>query len=592
MFASMLGFLLTVGIALFIVFVSFAALISASEGEQEPKVESNSILHIEFKKAIKDRPSNNPLENFDFNTLEDKTPMSLNSIINNIEKAKYDKRIIGIYLDVASLKANLATTEEIRKALEDFKTSGKFIVSYSEYYNQAEYYLASVADEIYLNPAGELDFKGYAATLMFFKDALNRLEIDMQVIRHGKFKSAIEPFIRNDMSEANRKQYEELLDGIWTDRIQKIAQARDQSPSKLNQIADSLNIRIAKDAVSYGLVDKLLFEDEVNKILLEKIEDTESESPTFVTLNTYRKTKRSTKPNEDQEIKELWNSKNKIAIIFAEGEIVSGKSKDGAMGSETIANAIKEARKDDKVKAIVLRVNSPGGSALASDVMWRETQLAKESKPLVVSMGDVAASGGYYISCGADVIYAESSTVTGSIGVFGLIPNMSGMLKNKLGIHTDVVGTNTYADGLSPFRPLTQTERNALQDKIEFIYDDFTSKVAQGRNMTQAEVDSIGQGRVWNGLSAKRIGLVDEIGGLDDAIIKAAMLAELKDYKLKELPAQEDPFQKMMNELANNAKIQLFGDDFGVAEKYYANMKRVFNSEGIYMRLPVDFVIE
>ena len=286
------------------------------------------------------------------------------------------------------------------------------------------------------------------------------------------------------------------------------------------------------------------------------------------------------------------NSKNKVAVIFAEGEIVSGESRDGVMGSETIAKAIKKARQDDKVKAIVLRVNSPGGSALASDVMWREVTLAKAVKPVVVSMGGVAASGGYYISCAADKIFAEASTITGSIGVFGLIPNMKGMFNNKLGINIDRVNTNTFSDGLTPFRPLEEKEKEALKSMIEDIYSDFTQKVADGRGMTQANVDSIGQGRVWTGINAKEIGLVDEIGGLNDAIAFAVKTSNLEDYRLDEMPAQEDPFEKMMKELSSEVRIQILGEDIGKAEHYYRNIKSVISTRGVYTRLPVEIIID
>ncbi len=590
MLATMLGLLLTIGIGIFILFITITAIASSSDESKEPTIADNSVLHLRFENQIKDRPSNNPFENFDFNTFEDRTPLSLKSIIDNIEKAKQDDRIKGIYLDVPSLKADMATTEEIRKALEDFKSDGKFIVSYSENYGQGEYYLASVSDEVLLNPAGELNFKGYSATLMFFKDALNRLEVDMQVIRHGKFKSAIEPFIRNDMSDANRKQYQELIDGVWNNRLQKISISRKLSTEELNKIADSLEIRIAEDALEHRLVDQLLYEDEVIDLLKEKAAAAD-EDLNLVRLNSFKKTKKA-KSIERGQATEKWNAKEKIAIVYAEGEIISGKSKDGSMGSETVVEAIKEARKDERVKAIVLRINSPGGSALASDVMWRETQLAKQEKPLVVSMGNVAASGGYYLACGADYIFAESSTVTGSIGVFGLIPNLKPMLNNKLGVHTDQVTTNAYSDGLSSFRALKTKERESLREMIEHIYDDFTQKVADGRGMEQSEVDSIGQGRVWNGLSAKRIGLVDEIGGLNSAIAKAVSLAELDEYKLKVLPKKQDPFEKMMSELTQQAKLNLLGQEFGAAEKYYLNFKRILNADGVYMRMPVDVTVE
>lgn len=591
MFASMLGLILTIALAIIIFIGVISAVISSSQSENAPKIADNTILHIQFKKLIQDRPTNNPWENFDFNTFEDKTPLGLKNILDNIEKAKNDDRIKGIYLDIASLQANMASIEEIRKELIDFKSSGKFIVSYSENFGQGEYYLSSVADEIYLNPAGEMTFKGLSAQVMFFKDMLSRLEIDMQVIRHGKFKSAIEPFIREDMSDENRAQISTLVNTLWDYQLEQMSSARNISVAQLNEIADGLLIRSAVDAEKFKLVDGLKYEDEVLSMLKSKLSIEEKDELNTIALSQLNKVKRSTQ-NSSESSKEKTISKNRIAIIFAEGEIVSGKSRDGSMGSETIAKAIKEARNDDKVKAIVLRVNSPGGSALASDVMWREVVLAKKEKPVVVSMGGVAASGGYYISCAADKIYAESSTITGSIGVFGLIPNMKGMFNKKLGINIDRVNTNEFSDGLTPFRPLEETERAALKDMIEIIYDDFTQKVADGRKMTQAAVDSIGQGRVWTGINAKEIGLIDEIGGLEDAISFAVEMADVEDYRLTELPAQEDPFQKMLKGLSNDVRLQILGEEIGRAEYYYNNIKQVINSKGVYTRLPVEIIID
>jgi len=588
MFASMLGFGLTIFVVVVFFIASISALIAGAEDKESPKVAENSVLHIQFENAIQDRPSNNPFENIDFNTLENKTPLSLKNILDNIQKAKADENIKGIYLDISSLQANMASIEEIRNELINFKESGKFIVSYSENFGQGEYYLSSVADEIYLNPAGEMTFKGLSAQVMFFKDMLGRLDIDMQVIRHGKFKSAIEPFIREDMSEANREQVSTLVNTLWNHMTQQIAEARGITVEELNTIADGLLIRNAQDAKQYKLIDDLLYEDEVLAALKEKSGIEESQALKTIALKKLNRVKDS--KMEDSKIK--INSKNRVAVIFAEGEIVSGESRDGVMGSETIAKALKQARQDDKIKAIVLRVNSPGGSALASDVMWREVVLAKAEKPVIVSMGGVAASGGYYISCAADKIFAETSTITGSIGVFGLIPNMKGMFNNKLGINIDRVNTNTFSDGLTPFRPLELKEREALKDMIEAIYSDFTQKVADGRGMTQADVDSIGQGRVWTGINAKEIGLVDEIGGLNDAIAYAVATAELEDYRLEEMPEREDPFEKMMKEFSNEVKLQILGEDIGKAEHYYRNIKSVIGTRGVYTRLPVDIIID
>lgn len=593
MFASMLGVILSFVVAFFVFLGVIGSIVSSAQSEKQPFVHDNSILKIQLNKAIQDQPSNNPFENIDFVTFEDNTPLSLKNILDNIEKAKHDDKIKGIYLDVPYLQANMASIEEMRNSLIDFKTSGKFIISYSENYNQSDYYLTSVADEVYLNPAGEMTFKGLSTQLMFFKDALNRLDVDMQVIRHGKFKSAIEPFIRENMSDANREQIETLINSIWGSMLDNISESRGVTGEQLNAIADGLLIRNGENAVSEKLVDALKYEDEVMGILKEKVNAESAEKIKFVSLKKYKKVKASKKAKtETNEAKEKASSSNKVAVIFAEGEIVSGKSRDGQMGSETIAEAIKKARLDDNIKSIVLRVNSPGGSALASDVMWREVVLAKEQKPVVVSMGGVAASGGYYIACAAHKIFAETSTITGSIGVFGVIPNIEGMLKSKMGIDIDRVGTNNYSDGLTLLRPMQPKEKEAIQEMIENIYDDFTQKVADGRGMTQAEVDSIGQGRVWSGVTAKKIGLVDEIGGLNAAIAEAVSLAEVEDYKIIELPKQEDPIQKMVKDFAGDVKLKIFGDEFGVAEKYYVNFKNVINAKGIYTRLPIDIIIE
>ncbi len=588
MFASMLGFSLTIFLVVVFFIASISALVAGAENKEAPKIAQNSVLHIQFENAIQDRPSNNPFENIDFNTFENKTPLSLKNILDNIKKAKSNDDIKGIYLDIASLQANMANIEEIRNELIDFKESGKFIVSYSENFGQSEYYLSSVADEIYLNPAGEMTFKGLSAQVMFFKDMLGRLDIDMQVIRHGKFKSAIEPFIREDMSDANREQVSTLVNTLWNHMTNQISSARNISVEELNTIADELLIRSAIDAKQYQLVDDLLYEDEVLAALKMKVGIEEDETLKTIALKKLNKVKDSKIEGSKLKI----NSKNRIAVIFAEGEIVSGESRDGVMGSETVANAIKDARLDSKIKAIVLRVNSPGGSALASDVMWREVMLAKAEKPVIVSMGGVAASGGYYISCAADKIFAEASTITGSIGVFGLIPNMKGMFNNKLGINIDRVNTNTFSDGLTPFRPLEVKEREALKSMIETIYSDFTQKVADGRGMTQANVDSIGQGRVWTGINAKEIGLVDEIGGLNDAIAFAVETTGVEDYRLQELPTQEDPFEKMMKEFSTEVKYQILGEDLGKAEHYYRNIKSVISTRGVYTRLPVDIIID
>lgn len=587
MFATIAGIFVTFFLLILIFVGIIGSIISAGSEEQYTKVEDNSILHITFENEIQDRDSDNPFENFDFNKFESRNPLGLNHILNNIEKAKADEDIKGIFIELTHLKASMATTEEIRNALLDFKESGKFIISYSESYGQNEYYLSSVADKIYLHPAGELELKGLSAQVLFFKDALDKLDIDMQIIRHGKFKSAVEPFLRNDMSEANEKQLSLLIQSIWNNRIGNIAGSRNISKESINRIADSLLVNTADDALKYHLVDSLKYEDEVSSELMALTETEKVEDLNFMLLEKYTKAKGAVSEDEDKD-KEVRSSKNRIAVVYATGEIRSGENSPGVMGSKSIAEALRKARLDENVKGIVLRVNSPGGSALASDVIWREVVLAKVEKPLVVSMGDLAASGGYYIACAADKIYAQNSTITGSIGVFGIIPNLEGLFENKLGIHLDRVNTNTYSDGLSGMRPMKAREREALQEVVEHIYSDFTAKVAEGRNMTQAAVDSIGQGRVWSGIDAIGIGLVDEIGGLDAAIEGVAALAELEEYKIKELPEQEDPFEKLLKEFTSEAKMQWISNEFGSSYKYFQKVKEISESNDIYMRMPVE----
>ena len=590
MFATIAGIVVTGILAVLIIIGIVGSIVASGSDEEYTKVEDSSILHITFENEIQDRSSDNPFENFDFNKFESRNPSGLNDILNNIEKAKADDKIKGIYIDLTQLKASMATVEEIRNALVEFKESEKFIISYSESYGQSEYYLSSVADKIYLHPAGDMEVKGLSAQVTFFKEALEKLDIDMQVIRHGKFKSAVEPFLRNDMSEENKDQMSLLINTIWESRTEKVAQSRNITIEEINKIADSLLINTAEDALQYKFVDALKYEDEVRNELMTLTDKEKEEDLEFMPLEKYTKAKGAIK-EEDDEDKEVGSSRSRIAVVYASGEIRSGENEPGVMGSETIAKAIRDARQDEYVKAIVLRVNSPGGSALASDVIWREVVLAKEVKPVVVSMGDLAASGGYYISCAADKIYAQNSTITGSIGVFGLIPNMEGLFENKLGIHFDGVKTNAYADGLSVMRPMKAREREAIQKSVEHIYDEFTSKVAEGRNMSQAMVDSIGQGRVWTGKDAISIGLVDEIGGLEDAIEGVAAMAELEDYQVKEYPEQEDPFQKLLKEFTGEAKASWVKEEFGSSYKYYQQIKNITESNDILMRMPEEIEI-
>lgn len=582
MFASMLAMLVTFFITMIIFVAIIGTIISSatSTTEKVVDVKDNSVLHLKFDYQIKDRTSNNPFENFDFSTFETQDNLGLDKILSNIEKAKTDSRIKGIYLDLTSLNTGMASLEEIRNALKGFKKSGKWIISYSEVYTQSTYYLASLSDKLYLNPAGLVEMRGLASELMFFKNALEKLEVEMQIIRHGKFKSAVEPYILEKMSDSNREQMNLILSSAWGSILNDISESRKISIAELNAIADDIKIQTAEDAVKYGFVDKVMYKDEILEELRTRTGAKDFDDINYISLRKYDNAKAV--PN---------NSKNEIAIIYASGEINSGKSKDDVMGSETISDAIRAARLDENVKAIVLRVNSPGGSALASDVMWREVVLAKKVKPVVVSMGDVAASGGYYISCAANKIVADEKTITGSIGVFGVVPNAQGLFNNKLGITFDVAKTNKHADIMTIFKPLSAEEKDIIQIGVEKIYDDFIGKVAEGRGMTKEQVDSIGQGRVWLAVDAKKIGLVDEIGGIDKAISIAKDLAKLTDYKTVDFPKMKDPLEQLMLEITGEAEAKILKMYMGENYKYYQKIQTMTTQSGYMARMPyeIDF---
>ncbi len=575
--STIVGIVLSVIVVvlLFIGIISIA--VSSLDSEEETKVKTNSILKINLSKAIVERASDNPLDYLSLANMEMNIPYEIKDILDNIEKAKTDDRIKGIYLNVPFVNAGLSHTEEIRNKLLDFKTSGKFIVSYAEYYSQMGYYLSSVADELYLNPEGLFELKGFSAQIMFYKGLFEKLDIQMQVIRHGKFKSAIEPYVLDKMSKANREQISLLLSTISDNIMDSIASQRGMTLTQVEELANKLELNTSQKCLDNNFADALIYQDELEEKLKSKLE--ESAKLEFISLAKYKNTKVE---------KEGKISRDKIAIIYATGEINSGKGSLQTIGSVTTAKAIKDAREDDRVKAIVLRVNSPGGSALASDVIWRETVLAKAEKPLVVSMGDLAASGGYYISCAADTIVANPTTITGSIGVFGLIPNLQHFYKNKLGITIDTVNTHKYAD-MGANRALTAFEKAKIQESVEDIYTTFISHVAEGRNISTAAVDDIGQGRVWTGYDAKRLGLVDVLGGLKTAIDIAAYLADLEDYRLVSLPKKEDAIETMIKEMTGGGT-NYIAKYLGVNSKYIKPIESLLKGEKIQTRMP--FILE
>lgn len=565
--ASFLFFIILLG--------SLSAMIAA--GDKPVSITDNSILVLKAGVPIPDKGNENPFGSLDLINMEVTQTPGLNEILKNLEKAAKDDKIKGVLIENGLLNSGWATTEEIRDALTEFKSSGKFIISYSDYVLSQEcYYLSTVADKIFMNPGVMLDFKGLSSEVMFFKDALEKLGVEIQVTRHGKFKGAVEPFILDKLSEENKEQIRAYAGSIWDHIVKNISESRNIPAGRLNEIADNLEATVASNALEAGLVDGLIFRDVLIDTLkslsgIKKDKDLE-----LVSMLKYSKVadKKST------------SSRSKISVIYAEGNIVMGDGNVANIGGNHYAQVIRKERKDSTVKAIVLRVNSPGGNAVASDIMWRELQLAAEVKPVVVSMGNYAASGGYYISAPATKIYANPTTISGSIGVFGLLPNASRLLEDKLGLKSEVVMTNRNSDFPSFTRPMNETEKKVMQMNIEQIYGDFVSKVAQGRNMENAEVDSIGQGKVWSGSSALSIGLVDEFGGLRDAVKGAAALAGITEYSIRELPYSEDPYLKLLSQLSGEVKMNMLKKELGATVKYYNIIKEIGEMSGVQARLP------
>ncbi len=571
--AMLLGFFLLLGIA--------GAVMSSADAEVQ--VENQSILKVKLDYKIFDRTTNDPFAFMGSTDFGMNPKPGLTKILKSIEKASADPAIKGIYLNVSDIDGGVAQVEEIRKALDKFKESGKFIVAYAEGYSQSAYYLVSVADEIYVHPEGNILFKGLGIESMFFTGTLEKLDMEMQVIRHGKFKAAVEPFLLEKMSDANREQTSALINSVWSDLLKDISQTRGISIDELNSTADKLSLENPAKAVELGFVNATKYPDEIELILKEKTEKTTDDDIALVSLTDYTKSAYFT--NEEY-------VKDKIAVIYANGEIKGGKGDDTFIGEKNIRKALIKAREDDKVKSIVLRVDSPGGSALVSDLIWREVVLTKKEKPVVVSMGNVAASGGYYISCAADYIYADPTTITGSIGVFGIIPYTGQFMTNKLGVTFDEVATNENAIFMTTNKLLSPYQRQVIQNSVERIYDSFITKVANGRNMTKEDVDRIGQGRVWSGTQALEIGLIDGLGGLDDAIAKAAEMAEIDSYRINSLPVQKEPLQQLIEDMTGQSSSVVLkyylGDDY----KYVSMFQDIENRDIIQARLPIGMNIQ
>ncbi|MEN9370701.1 MAG: hypothetical protein RI952_1566 [Bacteroidota bacterium] len=578
----MLGAILSAFALLIIGILIIVGLVANASKDTTSEIKSNSILHLILNNDIVERSSKNPFKNFDLSNFDQDKQPGLTDIVALINAASTDDNIKAIYLDIDEISSGIASVEEIRNALINFKKSKKPIISYSEVYTQKAYYLASVADKIYLNPAGLLEFKGFSAKVMFYKGALEKLEIEPEIIRVGSFKSAVEPYMLDHMSDSSKLQTNVLLNSVYQHFLTQVSKGRNISIKELAAIANELKVQTAQDAVKYKLVDGLKYKDEIIAELSKISNNNNEEELKLVGLSEYL---------QSNPIKAS-TATDKIAVIYAAGEIVSGSGNDDNIGSERISAAIRKARLDKNVKAVVLRINSPGGSALASDVIWREVILTKKVKPVIASMGDVAASGGYYIACAADQIIAEPNTITGSIGVFGVLFNAEKFFKNKLGITFDGTKTAEFADLGDYSRPLSPSEKNIIQQSVNQIYKDFTNKVATGRNLPIQKVLNISGGRVWSGSDALRIGLVDSLGNMNDALRLAAQKANLKDYRIINLPEETATLEKILTGLSGKIKMQFLKAEYGEGYQYYQEFANIKSVRGIQTRIPVNLNIQ
>lgn len=557
----------------------------ASIGSSKIDVRPDSVLRIDLSSSIVDAPVTDPLAGLDIYSMSVSQSNTMMQVMNALEAAADDDRIKGIYINLTGGgTASINIIEELRAEIERFKQSGKFVISYGETYSQAGYYLSSVADSVYLNPKGEMEWRGMALQVMFYKGLLDKLGVQPEIFRHGTFKSAVEPYIMTKMSPENRLQMETLANSIWGTMVESIAASRDLSIDSLNDYASQLSAITAEDVLDKRMVDGLKYEDEVEDLIREKLFLDADEDIEYISLGDYISSLGTDLGR---------SSKNRIEVIYADGNIVSGSSSQGVLGAATLTEQLAEARMDEKVKAVVLRVNSPGGSALASEVIWREMELLRAQKPVIVSMSSYAASGGYYISAPADVIIADKTTLTGSIGVFGLTFNIGKALSDKVGITFDVAKTNPSADMGSSVRSVTPREREVIMKSIEEVYTTFVGHVADGRNMTFDSVDAIGQGRVWSGADAKQIGLVDDFGGLREAILIAADKAEVgDDFRVSESVNAPTGLAAILGNFETRASERKIREEFGEYYDSYRSIRSLMDNQGIQAVCPYNVTIE
>ena len=580
--AALLAFVLgSLAILLFGMFILFAI---AGSMERTVTVKEGSILRIDFSEVINDAPSSDPLAGFDFRTLQSTRQLSLLKVLRTLEAAAVDDRIEGIYLRMNGTGGVTGTAliEELREAIELFKQSGKFVVAYNETYSQGQYYLASAADRIYLQPEGGMDWSGLSTSLMFYKGLFDKLDLKAEVFRPTvcKYKSAVEPYILDRMSEANREQMQALVDSMWGTIAEAVAASRGIDVERLNEIADKLQVTLPEDALKYGFVDGLLYEDQMKEVFAELgVEDDGEGNYDFVSLGDYASMVGVDLDNLGAD---------RVAVVYADGAIVDGEGFGKEIYGNTLAATLAGVRDDEKVKAVVVRVNSPGGSALASDVIWREMELLRAEKPVVVSMGSYAASGGYYISCPADVIVADRLTLTGSIGVFGMFLNPIDALKNKLGITLDGVKSNASA-GMGSVEPLTPAQRASIMRGVDKVYETFTQDVAAGRNLPIEKVLDIAGGRVWSGSDALGIGLIDAYGGLKTAIALAVDKAGLgENFRVVEVTQQPSGLAAMLSALNVSVRKAFVRSELQELFGGYDRVQRLLRMQGVLMYSPYE----
>jgi protease-4 len=580
--SSLLATIVGILVMTIVVVIILAGIIAASTSREIPDVKENSLLVASFSAPVADRSDENPFTRFWSGNPYIEEMMGLDQILKDLDKAEADDNIKGIFLKLGTVSAGIATLGEIRDALLDFKESGKFIYAYADSYTQKSYYLASVADSVFMTPEGMFLFAGLSAEVNFYKNALEKIGVDMQVVKHGSYKSAAERFTREDLSEENREQIEDYVGAVWTKMVDDISASRNIPAEKLNQYADQLVSFDNNQLAETGMIDGLIYYDEMLSMMKEKLGVAEEDDIEAITLKKYKLV-----PLKEK--KEF--TRDKVAVIYAMGTVVDGDAGEGYIGSERIAKAIRKARRDKSVKAIVFRVNSGGGSAVASDVIHREAMLAAEEKPFVVSMGDVAASGGYYISAPADTILARPGTITGSIGVVFTFPNMQELMNKKLGVTTDVVKTNTHANMFTVMDPLDPAERVFIQKAVDDTYDAFVNVVAKGRGKSYEEVNAIGGGRVWAGEDALELGLIDMFGGLEKSIGIAAEMAGLENYRTESLPKLEDPLTMIMRQLSGGSEARadrIIRQELGDQYTHYRTIRDAREMHGIQAIMPCE----